>query len=267
MDGLDQGDPAELAPRLVPGGPADVANELIGVFAVAALAGLHLPVEKLHISRFRAEEREADIEVVMRVAAQEPWDFTCTFTLRLYRSQWRLWTLLPTPLGGSLEDDGLALDDLLVDLLSGSAHLKLNPTAPRDEIERLALTGMEAHGVPYIEQVNGVRIWRDFVKKRHPSLERPAGWAAALDYIMALMEYRKGSQGEIGKSYGVSAATVAARYKEIVAALNLVQFDDRYSLMPQSKSESFRTSRALGVPAHQLRMPLGGGRGKGFFGP
>ncbi|MCX6023432.1 MAG: hypothetical protein NTZ05_17220 [Chloroflexi bacterium] len=148
-------------------------------------------------------------------------------------------TLLSTPLGASLDDDGLALDDLPANLLTGDAQLKLNPTAPRDGVERLALAGMSDHGVPFIEQANGVRIWRDFVKKRHPSLERPPSGAAALDYIMALMEFRKGTQGEIGKTYGVSAATVATRYKEIVAALNLVQFDDRSSLRPQSKNELF----------------------------
>jgi hypothetical protein len=252
-----------LTRLLVPGGPAQVAVELFGPDAVALPIGLHIPGEVVHGRQVRLGEREAELELVRPVPAAEPREHCCTLTLRHYRGRWRLWSLLPVPLDKSLFDD-LVFDSLLADLLDGAEQLDLEPEGPRDEVESLVLASMRARGFNFLEQTNAVRIWRDFVKKARLLLDRPRTWAAAVEYVIVLMEFRKGSQGEVGGYYGVSAGTVAARYKAIADTLALHQYDQRYSL---HRMPLYHESLALGVRPRYLRMPLGAGRGKSFFAP
>jgi hypothetical protein len=261
LDVLVADDKEGLPRLLIPGGPADALVDLFGPIALGVAAGLHVPSNLHRAIQARSFGREAELELARQAAGDEPWERYSTLVLRLHRKTWRAWSLLPIPFGKSLADE-LDLDTLTADLLEGQQHLPLRPEGPRDDVERLVLAAMPEDKFHIFELASAARVWRDFVRKVRPGLERPASWAAAVEYVVSLLEFRPGTQGSIGNKYGVSANTVAGRYKTIVAALGLYQYDERYSL---HRMPLYRESLALGVPARQLRMPLGAGRGKGFF--
>lgn len=123
------------------------------------------------------------------------------------------------------------------------------------EAEELVLEGMAEHSFSALEQVNALRLWRDFKRE---------AWAAALEYITGVLNMHDVSRKSSGEAYGISASTVADRKKAIVDMLRIHQFDERYTLFDSSFSKLKEMLQASGLRVPQI--PFGAGRGKSYFG-
>jgi len=149
-------------------------------------------------------------------------------------------------------------------LLAGAVQFQRVGPEELDDVETLFVEGMQERMFGLQEIVIAVRLWRDFKRRASPTYRKPEVYAAAVEYIMILLGFYKGSQTGVGKDYGVSAATVASKYKEIEQRLGIYQYDERYSIH-EDPSAPFRAMwKELGVKGPP-KIPLGAGRpGKGF---
>jgi hypothetical protein len=231
--------------------------ELYGLGPLALLAGMHLPTRALRPTRFSFDEERASVELAREVAVPDAPTLFHTLVFRRTDEGWSLWSTLPVPMDKSLFDQ-VTLDSLLADLVEGRYPVALRPEGPRDEVERLLLLSMGLRAFNVLERANAVRIWRDFTRRARPAPEAPESWAAALEYIVVLLHFRKGSRAGIGRLYGATPRAVAARTRVIVRALGLHQYDARYSLYPAPLGP------ANGAAAGGARVPLGSGRVKPF---
>jgi hypothetical protein len=74
------------------------------------------------------------------------------------------------------------------------------------------------------------RLWHDAARALQPRVVKPETWAAGVLYL-----YRSKIAGEVitqvqvAEAFGISAATVGQKAREIAAALDLVELDDRYA--------------------------------------
>ena len=74
-------------------------------------------------------------------------------------------------------------------------------------------------------------IWDDFREKRSLRVIKPEGYAAALEYAIALIHELDGvTQSEIARRYGIARATLSRRYGELRDELSLTARDPRYDV-------------------------------------
>lgn len=121
---------------------------------------------------------------------------------------------------------------LPVALYAGLLQLPLQPGAAADPVEELLLPGLQARQFGFLSQINGRRLWRDFVAAAQEELDpadRPGAWAAAVEVIMGEQSNRDESQAAAGRHYRASLGAVAGRVKHIRRALGINGFDARYS--------------------------------------
>ena len=72
-------------------------------------------------------------------------------------------------------------------------------------------------------------LWADFRDRRLQRIGKPAVYAAAIEYAIAMVHGVRGvTQAALAHRYGVSPATISSRYAEIRSALALVPGDPRY---------------------------------------
>lgn len=73
------------------------------------------------------------------------------------------------------------------------------------------------------------RLWRDFLVVQEEQLsdsQVPAGWVAALDYLLQSLYFMgKATQEEIGRRHSVSTSTVGLRFRAMVETLDVRLFD------------------------------------------
>jgi tetratricopeptide (TPR) repeat protein len=71
-------------------------------------------------------------------------------------------------------------------------------------------------------------LWVDFCAQRQPRVQKPAVYAAAVEYTLSKLASRSLTQAQLARRYGVTARAIAARYEEIREALALEPGDPRY---------------------------------------
>jgi hypothetical protein len=118
---------------------------------------------------------------------------------------------------------------LPIALYAGLLQLPLAAGAAADAVEELLLPGLQARQFGFLAQLNGRRLWRDFVAAAAPELERPGAWAAAVEVIMGEQSNRGETQAAVSRYYRASLGGVSARVRQIRAALGIVPFDERYT--------------------------------------
>ena len=118
---------------------------------------------------------------------------------------------------------------LPVALYAGALQLPLQPGAATDAVEAALLPGLQARGFGLLPQIYGRRLWCDYVAAARPELDRPAVWAAAVEFIMGEQSGRSQTQATVGRFYRAPLGGVAGRVKHIVRTLGIVARDARYS--------------------------------------
>lgn len=264
LDNLAARDLAAVAAACVPGGPAAIIFEVFGVLPLGWFFGFHLPSHEIAYNRMRISPAKVELEACRDLGEEEGGKIFYTYEMRLYRGTWRLWSVLPLKLEQTFEDT-FFVDPILYEYLDGTRICPVEPGGPHDEVEELLATELPASNFGLWWQATAIRIWRDFVRAAKPTIKRPEEWAAAVEYIMVLLEHRDGTQKTVAANYGVSVNALATRYKEIVARLKIVEQDERYTQWSESHRRLIESSLALGVPKRQLQFPLGAGRGKSYF--
>lgn len=90
--------------------------------------------------------------------------------------------------------------------------------------ESLAVVGYDPARIARAE-----RLWRDFLLVQEDQLSHlqvPAGWIAALDYLLQNLYFSaQATQEEIGRRHSVSASTVGLRFRALVESLDVRLFD------------------------------------------
>jgi Flp pilus assembly protein TadD len=71
-------------------------------------------------------------------------------------------------------------------------------------------------------------LWVDFCAQRQPRVQKPAVYAAAVEYTLSRLASRSLTQAQLARRYGVTARAIAARYEEICQTLALEPGDPRY---------------------------------------
>ena len=118
---------------------------------------------------------------------------------------------------------------LPIALYGGMLQLPLQPTAMQDEVERLLLPGLQHRTYGAVSLVQGRRLWRDFKAAAKPDLDKPAGWAAAAEFVMSEQDVRNVTQAAIAKHYQTSLTNVVPRIKQIKKVLGIKGLDERYT--------------------------------------
>jgi tetratricopeptide (TPR) repeat protein len=99
----------------------------------------------------------------------------------------------------------------------------------RDPVARLLSTCMPEAGFSAEHVQRAQALWADFRDRRMQRVGKPAVYAAAIEYAIAMVHGVRGvTQAALGHRYGVSPATISSRYAEIRSALALVPGDPRY---------------------------------------
>jgi hypothetical protein len=277
---LETEDAQTIKGLLVPRSEAGLAYGLFGFGPLRILLGLHWGYPGYALVRVGRKTEKTVLAEIRWLVGQEEGesavgkDIRSTITWRRYRRKWRGEAINPAPM-----DDPLTLPiaqemlDLLDEeqdewlpyaVLAGAVQFKRLGSEELDDVESLFVPGMQARLFGLQEIVIAVRLWRDFKRRAGPTYRKPEVYAAAVEYIMLLLGFYEGSQKEIGEHYGVSAATVGSKHKEIEHRLGIHQYDERYSLREDPNAPFRAMWKEMGVKGPP-KIPLGAGRpGKGF---
>lgn len=114
-------------------------------------------------------------------------------------------------------------------LYGGMLQIPLRSEAIADDVEALFLPGLQHRTYGVMALIRGRRLWRDFKAAAQPALDKPAGWAAALEFIMSEQNMRSQTQAAVGKLYKTNLSTMVPRIKQIKKALNISGQDERYT--------------------------------------
>lgn len=107
---------------------------------------------------------------------------------------------------------------------------------PLEEIETSFLGQMPERGYDWEHLRLARRLWKEFVYIKDAQISpmrKPEAWAAAIEYLVGALYYDRDPKIEVAESYGVSVASLSARYKTLKEALNLKiyssEFDKSFS--------------------------------------
>lgn len=120
---------------------------------------------------------------------------------------------------------------LPIALFGGSLQLPLQPTAMQDSVERLLLPGLQHRAYGILSLLSGRRLWRDFYQATNPTLDKPAAWAAAIEFIINEQMMRETTQAAIAKHYETSLGLLIPRIKQVKKALTIQGLDGRYTAL------------------------------------
>lgn len=118
---------------------------------------------------------------------------------------------------------------LPVALYGGVLQIPLRESAMTDEVERLLLPGLQHRTYGVMSLIRARQLWRNYRALAEPSLDKPAGWAAALEFIMSEQNMRNLTQAAVGKHYKVNLSLMVPRVKQIKKELNIQGQDERYT--------------------------------------
>lgn len=100
----------------------------------------------------------------------------------------------------------------------------------RDPVAKLLAVCMPEAGFSAAHVHRAQALWLDFSSRRIQRAAKPAVYAAAIEYAIAMVhEVRGVTQAALGRRYGVAPASISSRYAEIRSTLALVPGDPRYS--------------------------------------
>lgn len=101
------------------------------------------------------------------------------------------------------------------------------------EVERMVVERMTEDGFAAVQITNACDAWRDYVQIRSPRIRSVAEHAAAVQFLIARMDFVDGSARDlVAGRYGVDARVLSRIHGEIVEALDASVFDPRYSTQP-----------------------------------
>lgn len=118
---------------------------------------------------------------------------------------------------------------LPVALYGGLLQIPVQVTAMGDTVEELLLPGLQHRTYGVMSLLRGRRLWRDFKAAAQPNLGQPAGWAAAVEFIISEQNMRSQTQAAAAKNYKVSLSTLVPRIRQIKKTLNIQGLDERYT--------------------------------------
>jgi len=266
---------------LLPDSEADWGLRLFGIGPLIFMLYMHLECDEFVLPRFaRRGEREMLAEVGWVTgtdaggrAVYDPRRLSTVILGRVDQA-WKVSDVNPAPLDDPVTvnkaqdtlkrvvEQGQGANPLWFPwgVLTGAFQLKRLGEESLDEVEELFVEGMGESGFGLPEIVRAVRLWRDFAPGGDPGRHRAEVYAAAVEYIMVLFGFYGDSQAAIAEQYGVSASSISATWRKIESALELSQFDPRYSVHPDpgASLEAMLRQRAEEPPPP---VPLGVGRG------
>lgn len=195
--------------------------------------------------------RFVHIEYTWPEPGAEPNSYTAadvvTSTLTNIDGQWRIVEINPAstdiPLTGprargilastqALTESGKVPSEpwiLPIALYGGALQIPVQEQAMIDDVERLLLPGLQHRTYGAMSLIRARSLWRTFRLEANPSLEKPAGWAAAIEFIMSEQNMRQQTQAKIGKIYQVNLSLMVPRIKQIKKTLNIQGQDARFS--------------------------------------
>jgi hypothetical protein len=246
-------DAAAARPLLAPDGQAAQALELFGLQVFDILLKTVLGRGSLGLVRAVETEngRYVHLEYAWPDPAQESNSFTAAdvvaVTLTRRGAAWRVVDINPAaidvPLTGARARGVLVSGQFVADtdkapaepwvlpiaLYAGSLQLPLQEAALNDAVEELLLPGLQHRTYGMISILKARRLWRDFKEAAEPSLDKPAGWAAAAEFIISEQDMREATQAAVGKHYNVGLAAIVPRIKQIKKTLQIEGLDERYT--------------------------------------
>jgi hypothetical protein len=246
-------DAATMRTLLTPNGQAAAMLELFDVYVYDILLKTVLGREQLGVSRAIETDngRFIYIEYAWPEPGSEQKSFTAndvvTVTLTQVDGNWRIVSVNPSSIdlpltggrargfiatGQSLSDDGKVPGEswiLPFALYGGLLKMKLRSEALADPVEELLIPGMQERSYGAMALVNGRTLWRDFKAVNQPNLDKPAAWAAAVEFIMSELELRSLTQAAVAKNHQTPLSKMVPRLKQIKKVLNIQKGDERYA--------------------------------------
>lgn len=251
-------DDSAIQSLLVPDSEAAILHHLFGFVVFDLLLKTVLGRDRLAVKR--AIETEHGKYVHIEFVWPNPDGGEAGYTaadlvsvqFRRYKAEWRVVAVNPAatdlPLtegraqgvllaveqaeGGQLPQEPWILP---VALLAGSLPLPLRDEALAEPVQALLLPGMQERYYGVLSLAAAWRLWEDFKRVATPIVEKPASWAAAIEFIMSEQGLREQTQAAAGKPYGVGLAAMAPRIRWIKEALAIKGLDERYSVMGQTQ--------------------------------
>lgn len=246
-------DAATMRTLLTPDGQAAAMLDLFDVYVYDILLKTVLGREQLGVSR--AVETENGRFIHIEYAWPEPGSaqngFTAndvvTVSLTQLEGRWLIDRINPSTIdlpltgarargliatGQSLSDDGKVPGEswiLPFALYGGLLKMKLRPEALADPVEKLLIPGMQERTYGAMALVNGRALWRNFKTSSKPKLDKPAAWAAAVEFIMSELELRNLTQAAVAKNHQIPLSVMVPRMKQIKKVLNIQKNDERYA--------------------------------------
>lgn len=238
---------------LIPNGQAAAMLDLFDVYVYDILLKTVLGREQLGVSRAIETEdgRYLHIEYAWPEPGSEQNSYTAndvvTVTLTQVADNWRIASVNPSSIdlpltggrargliatGQSLSDDGKVPGESWVlpfALYGGLLKMKLRPEALADPVEELLIPGMQERSYGAMALVNGRTLWRHFKAANQPKLDKPAAWAAAVEFIMSELELRTLTQAAVAKHHQTPLSKMVPRMKQIKKVLAIQKNDERYA--------------------------------------
>lgn len=244
---------ATMRTLLTPDGQAAAMLDLFDVYVYDILLKTVLGREQLGVSR--AVETDNGRFIHIEYAWPEPGSAQNSFTandvvtasLTQLDGRWLIDSINPSSIdlpltgarargiiatGQSLSEDGKVPGEswiLPFALYGGLLKMKLRPEALADPVEALLIPGMQERTYGAMALVNGRALWRDFKAANKPNLDKPAAWAAAVEFIMSELELRNLTQAAVAKNHQIPLSLMVPRMKQIKKVLNIQKNDDRYA--------------------------------------
>ena len=246
-------DAATMRTLLTPDGQAAAMLDLFDVYVYDILLKTVLGREQLGVSR--AVETENGRFIHIEYAWPEPGSAQNSFTandvvtasLTQLEGRWLIDSINPSSIdlpltgarargiiatGQSLSEDGKVPGEswiLPFALYGGLLKMKLRPEALADAVEKLLIPGMQERTYGAMALLNGRALWRNFKTSSKPKLDKPAAWAAAVEFIMSELELRNLTQAAVAKNHQIPLSIMVPRMKQIKKVLNIQKNDERYA--------------------------------------
>lgn len=246
-------DAATMRTLLTTNGQAAAMLDLFDIYVYDILLKTVLGREQLGVTR--AVETENGRFILIEYAWPEPGSeqnsYTAndlvTVTLTQADGEWRIVNVNPSTIdlpltggrargliatGQTLSEEGKLPGESWVlpfALYGGLLKMKLRREALADPVEELLIPGMQERSYGAMALLNGRTLWRDFKAANQPNLDKPAAWAAAVEFIMSELELRNLTQAAVAKNHQIPLSIMVPRMKQIKKVLDIQKNDDRYA--------------------------------------